>query len=242
MAYKSGRVCAACGQLAVPGEWLVAGAVEEGLPTEPLCRNSWCSQPNRPLSAVYWTGVYEGSLRAAIFAYKYKGDLRWAKSFAHMLSVFLARRATWFEQYDVICPVPSFRGPGARRDFGHVELFCAELGWLASGQWPVEQLVGKVAETEPMSAKPHFARRRIGRTTLSGAFRVLNPSEVEGCRVLLVDDVCASGETLLAVSRALRGAGADEVAALVLARASWHQPRERDQAGALAPMGLASGP
>ncbi len=54
-----------------------------------------------------------------------------------------------------------------------------------------------------------------------------DPGAVEGRRILLVDDVCASGYTLLTVARALRRAGADEVAALVLARASWRPERRR---------------
>jgi predicted amidophosphoribosyltransferase len=99
---------------------------------------------------------------------------------------------------------------------------CAELGSLAGPEWPVQQLVGKTVDTEPMSAKSQPVRRRIARTDLSGAFVATQTSVVEGRRVLVIDDVCASGETLLAVAGALRNAGALEVAGLVLARACWH--------------------
>lgn len=214
MAAKGRRICSACGQSASPTASLSA----------PVCRNYWCGAPARPVNAVYSVGTYEGALRRAIVAYKYAGDLRWARPFASLLHGFLARHANWLEEYAVICPVPSYVGPGARREFGHVELLCSELGSIAGLEWPVQKLVAKVAETEPMSAKTHSVRHRIGHGLLSGAFTVAPGAKVAGRRILLVDDVCASGETLLAVARVLRGAGADEVSGLVLARASWHGP------------------
>jgi predicted amidophosphoribosyltransferase len=169
-------------------------------------------------------GSYEGALRKAIVSYKYGGDLRWARTFGRLLHGFLRRHATWFEEFGVVCPVPTFLGPGAHRSWGHVELMCAELAWSAGGEWPVESLVAKVAETEPMSAKGWPQRRRIARQLATGAFVVPVPPDVAGRRVLVVDDVCASGETLLCTGEALRQAGAAEVSALVLARARW-RPR-----------------
>jgi predicted amidophosphoribosyltransferase len=190
-----------------------------------VCRNSWCGRPGRPLEAVYAVGSYEGALRKAIVSYKYGGDRRWARTFGSLLYGFLRRHATWFEELGVVCPVPAFLGPGAHRPWGHVELMCTELAWSAGGDWPVESLVAKVTETEPMSTKARPQRRQIGRQLATGAFVVPVPHAVDGRRVLVVDDVCASGETLLSTGEALRRAGAAEVSALVLARARWRPPR-----------------
>jgi predicted amidophosphoribosyltransferase len=147
----------------------------------------------------------------------------------------LARHATWFEEYGVLCPVPSFLGPGARRSWGHVELVCAELGRLAGGEWPVEALVGKTLETEPMSARAHPVRCEIADRLLSRALALPDVAAVEGRRIVLVDDVCASGQTLLAVARALREGGAAEVAGLVLARAAWRHRRVTAHPGHVPP-------
>ena len=207
----AGEICSVCGRQ-------VGGRRESG---RPRCRNSWCSAPGCPLTAVYSVGNYDGALRRAVVGFKYGGDLRWARTFAAMLFTFLVRHATWFEEYGVICPVPSFLGAGARREFGHMELVGAELARLAQADWPVEPLLAKVSETEPMSSKPHPVRRRIGGTLLSKAFTTAPGTEVAGRRALVIDDVLVSGETLLAAARALRTAGAEEVGGLVLARASW---------------------
>jgi predicted amidophosphoribosyltransferase len=211
-------VCSACGQSAPRSQ---RAATVSGLP-EPKCRNLWCRAPDRPVGAVFAVGNYEGALREAIVAYKYRWDLRWARPFGAMLYRFISRHATWFEEYGVICPMPQFSGPGARRPWEHVGLVCAEVGRLADGAWPVEPLLAKVVETDVMSSKGGRARRQLARRTLRRAFEVTDPGAVVGRRVLLVDDVCASGYTLLTVARTLRQAGAEEVAALVLARARWH--------------------
>jgi predicted amidophosphoribosyltransferase len=174
------------------------------------------------VGAVYAVGTYQGALRKAIVSYKYGGDLRWARTFGRLLHGFLCRHATWFEEFGVLCPVPAFLGPGGHRSWGHVEMMCAELAWAAGGEWPVEHLVAKVAETEPMSAKGRRQRREIAGRLSAGAFVVPVPPDVDGRRVLVIDDVCASGETLRSTAAALRQAGALEVSALVLARATWH--------------------
>jgi predicted amidophosphoribosyltransferase len=197
--------CPACGQSVGPGK---------------RCRNAWCSAPDRPLEAVFWAGRYEGALRSAVLAYKYHADLRWARVFAGLLLAFLRAHATWFEEYAVVCPVPSYVGQGARRDWGPVELVCAELASLSAGEWPVEHLVRKVAETEAMSAAAHLERCRIASAHLAKSIAPVPGASTDGQKVLVIDDVCASGQTLLAVARALRCAGAREVSGLVLARAS----------------------
>lgn len=211
------RLCTVCGQPASGATAPGRGPVAPG----PTCRNSWCATTGCPLESIYAVGNYEGALRKAIVSYKYGGDLRWARTFGTLLHGFLRRHSTWFEEYGVVCPVPAFPGPGAHRPWGHVELMCAELAWSAGGEWPVESLVAKVAETEPMSAKARSERRLIARQLESEAFVVPVPADVDGRRVLVVDDVCASGETLLSAGGALRRAGAAEVTALVLARARW---------------------
>ena len=62
--------------------------------------------------------------------------------------------------------------------------------------------------------------RRERQANVRGAFGVepLRQAQLRGPRVLLVDDVMTSGASLFEAARALRGAGASGVAALVFAR------------------------
>lgn len=225
-------ICSACGQVAASAGPVVRGSTWGSARVPRPCSNLWCAAPGRPLEAVFFVGNYEGALRKAIVEYKYRWDLRWARTFAGILYGFLGRHATWFEEFGVICPVPQFMGPEGRRPWGHMGLVCAEVSRLAEGGWPAENLVTKLFETDVMSSKGRAARRELARRSLGQAFAVPDQDAVRGRRVLLVDDVCVSGYTLLTVARALRSAGALEVAALVLARARWRSGPGGGVAGA----------
>ena len=108
MPIKRARVCSACGQVAGSAGLAATVPAPPGL----RCRNLWCAAPDRPIEAVFAVGNYEGGLRKAIVAYKYRWDLRWARPFGALLYRFMTRHATWFEEYGVICPMPQFLGPG----------------------------------------------------------------------------------------------------------------------------------
>ena len=57
------------------------------------------------------------------------------------------------------------------------------------------------------------------RANVSGAYELREGADVEGKRVVLVDDVATSGATLSECAACLRLAGAEEVIGLTLARA-----------------------
>lgn len=205
-AWPAGRRCACCGQLVLPSG---------------RCPNAWCAAADRALAALYWSGRYEAGLRRALLAYKRHGDLRWGPVLAAQLARFVLHHPTWFEEDAVLCPVPAFTGPGARRTWAPVPGLCAALGRALGGMWPVEHLLVKRAETPPMGAMGARHRRACARLELSGALEVAPGAlaTLAGARVLLVDDVCASGHTLLSAAAVLRRCGASEVTGLVVARA-----------------------
>lgn len=81
-------------------------------------------------------------------------------------------------------------------------------------------LFGALVRTRPTPPQKNLsadARRR----NMAGAFAVRenHRAEIEGRRVVLIDDVLTTGATLSACARALKKAGAASVDALVLARA-----------------------
>jgi predicted amidophosphoribosyltransferase len=66
--------------------------------------------------------------------------------------------------------------------------------------------------------------------SVRGAYAIREGVRVDNQRILLVDDVMTTGATLEACARALKNAGAAEVAALTVARVvpRWQQPESKE--------------
>ncbi|MGH9078462.1 MAG: ComF family protein, partial [Acidimicrobiales bacterium] len=227
------QVCLACYQAGAEGRG-DAGCPVCGQPLRSgeRCPNRWCGRADRAFSAAFSVGTYQGDLRRAVVAYKYGGERWWANAFANLLAAYLDSHATWFEEFDLIVAMPAYLGPGARRGWDPVGLVVAALGRLAQGRWEVNPgLVQKLAETPAMSGRTWWERERDGQGALRRALRVTDPRAVQGAAILVVDDVFTGGSSLHEVARALQGAGAAEVAGLVLARPAWRGPARPDPPG-----------
>jgi predicted amidophosphoribosyltransferase len=171
---------------------------------------------------VFTVGVHEGALRHAILGYKYKEERWWADVFARLLSDHLRLHATWFEDFDLVIPVPAYTGPGARRNWDPVGAVAARLRILVAPLWEIEAgAVAKQVETPAMQGRTWTDRQEIAAGPLRRSLVVPVPRRVAGARILVLDDVLTEGGTLREMARVLRRAGAREVAGLVLARPAW---------------------
>jgi ComF family protein len=120
----------------------------------------------------------------------------------------------WQTDVDVVIPVPLHMQRQKKRGYNQsallVEVFCRELSLTSN-----LQILFRTRKTPPqvgLSAKER-------RTNVKGAFTVQNPQFIKGGNILLVDDVCTTGATLMAAAEVLHAAGANTVSAYCLARA-----------------------
>lgn len=188
----------------------------------PACPNEWCRRPDRWFSVVFSVGVHAGALRHALLRYKYKRELWWADVFAGNAARYLRANETWFEEFDLITGVPAYVGSGSRRGWDPVGTILEKLERFVEGEWEVvDDVLIKTSETRPMQRLQRSSRRALAKGALRRALAVQRPESVAGARVLVFDDVMTGGGTLRETARALRMAGADEVAGLVLARLPW---------------------
>jgi predicted amidophosphoribosyltransferase len=187
------------------------------------CPTKWCVRPDRGWSVVFGVGVHTAGLQRAIVRYKYGGERWWAGVFGRLLAGYLDRWAPWFDDFDLLVAMPAYQGPGARRGWDPVREVVAETASLTGPLWPVAWgAVVKRGETTAMSGASWPVRQRRAASELRQVLVVPRPTDVAGARILVIDDVLAEGSTLREVARCLRGAGAREVAGLVLARPEWH--------------------
>ena len=166
---------------------------------------------------------YDGCVRRGILRTKYHGA-PWA---AVEMGCLMAEKAFGSEirmhgaepqperiagtglAYDCIVPVPASNG---RRGYNVPQLMAL----------PIAKALDVPLEATAL-LRIHARRRQAGLpfeerlANVAGAFRAADPEQVEGKRILLVDDVITTGATVAACTQALMAAGAESVFALAMA-------------------------
>lgn len=155
-------------------------------------------------------------LDTAINRHKYHGKLGWGIIFARVLLGYLQTHPEVGDDADLTIPMPAvdpYDDHAARVIQRAIDR--DERGYPFRIHPPV---IVKTAETIKMATTTNAAERR---KKLSDVLFVPNPAIVRGKFIMVFDDVFTGGNTLNAVTRRLREAGATTVAGLTLARAPW---------------------
>jgi ComF family protein len=155
---------------------------------------------------------YDDTARALVHRLKYGDRTELALALARMMA--LAGRDL-IADCDVVTPVPLHWTRGWRRRFNQSALLARQIGRI-TGKPVALEAVMRVRRTATQVGLSREERRE----NLRSAFRP-GPAatrEIEGRRVLLIDDVLTSGATANAVSRALLKSGASAVDVLTFAR------------------------
>lgn len=164
--------------------------------------------------AGYRSSEERDPLGVALRALKYAGR----RALAQPLSTLLADRFPFDPcGYDRIAPVPLHLERLRSRGFNQALLLAREPARRFA--LPVDPaLMVRVRSTPPQVGLDEAERRRNVRQ----AFALRAGRRVDGCRILLVDDVCTSTATVDACASLLIDEGAASVDVLVVARALLH--------------------
>lgn len=163
---------------------------------------------------VGWTeawGHYRGALERVLHAFKFKRHDWFSDPFADALrDLVVARGETHF---DAVVPVPMSRAKLRRRGYNQAELLARALARRLSLHCDTT-LLSKRLERRTQSRLDRAERAANVRGAFTASGRCATTS------ILLVDDVCTTGETLRACASALSQAGAKRVCAVVVAKAT----------------------
>lgn len=151
-----------------------------------------------------------GPVRYAIHELKYSGRIHWSRP---MLKWFMQGDEREIQNVDIIIPVPLHAVRERERGFNQARLLADGIG-RARGLAVSGRALVRVRSTETQT---HLNRRERLKNLL-GAFRVEHPFDVEGRKILLVDDVLTTGSTASECARVLKEAGATSVLVFTLAR------------------------
>ena len=176
-----------------------------------------CRRRRSALTASRAIGAYDGSLRAIVHAFKYEG----CRSVSRGLGARLRESAAdLLAGADIVVPVPLHRSRRRARGFNQARELAARLGV------PMVEALRRIGATPSQTDLPAAARHGNVRNAFAIRRRwarwktlmPLEPLELEGLRIVLVDDVSTTGATIEACARVLRAAGAADVSAVTAAR------------------------
>ena len=194
--------CVGCGRV---DAWWCASCADDltALPIDPAF------YPLDHFAATLSTGVHVGLLQNSIQALKYYGltDLTPLLG-ARLASVYPRLNVT----IDLIVPVPLFKARLAERGYNQSQILCAAL----ADQIGIPTSDALTRERDTGSQVGLNREERL--TNVESAFKA-DPAQVDGKRLLIVDDVRTTGATLKACAQAALTAGASAVYALTLSRA-----------------------
>jgi ComF family protein len=183
----------------------------EGDLTTPFeCAN--CREMDLHFSAARSAVVARGAVREIIHRYKYQRAL-WFEPFLAGLLLRETVPALRDQRWDLIVPVPLHPLKLREREFNQAERLAVCLGKAAS--IPVnKRLLRRVrfTNTQTRLTRPERA------ANMRGAFAMRGSAQLDGERVILVDDVFTTGATTSACAQTLLAAGAGEVCVWTVAR------------------------
>ncbi len=160
---------------------------------------------------------YENSVREAIRRFKFHGGVSAAKPLGELIAQAAAERFSG--EFDVVTWVPVSAKRLRQRGYDQSRL----LAENACGLWGVEPepLLRKVRDNPAQSSLDSAEDRwRNTRGVYAAA------GEPAGKRILLIDDVCSTGSTLVSAAETLLAAGA---AGVVCAAAAFPRPEEENR-------------
>ncbi len=169
--------------------------------------------PSGEIADFVAVGAHTTALREAIHALKYEGERRMGEALARLLAEKVLEK-TW--QIDIIIPVPLHSLRLAERGYNQANEIAKTLA-IEIGSSLASDALNKVRATTSQVELSAVDRQR----NIEGAFKVAESyqQDLHDKTILLVDDVCTTGSTLMECAAALRDAGVARVYVATITRA-----------------------
>jgi len=184
----------------------VCGTENPGIPCE------LCAEEHFAFASAGSVFKFQGPVKDLIHELKYNGYSSPAGYFALPLSEMIESSPD-LKEHDYICAVPLHRVRKRERGFNQSELIAYATSVMAG--IPYAETVYRSINTYSQTLLSKA--RRV--SNLKDAFKIKKNADVNGKKIIVIDDVFTTGSTLNEVAKTLCNAGAAKVTALTVARA-----------------------
>lgn len=162
--------------------------------------------------------VYDGKVRRMLLRIKYYQRIQ----FIEQINAILSRDIldTYEEGFDLITCVPMYKSDQRKRTYNQSKLLAVSLSKMLGV--PYLEPLKKIKKTK----KQHKLKYADRKTNLNGAFQLIDKEAVKGKRVLIVDDIITSGNTLGNCCRVLNRGKPALICCAAVASAQHKYPEE----------------
>ncbi len=186
------------------------GAPCDGLVEQATCDQ--CPYPSPAFDRCRSVVAYCETMQRILHAYKFDGRRRLSRPLSRLL-YWGYRRYYGDERFDMVIPVPLHSSRLREREFNQATEMLKHLEKGAG--FPVRyNILRRVRATVPQSTL--YGPDRYA--NVSDAFELNPGAPVKAKRILIVDDMLTTGNTVSEISRVLKGNGAQFVAVLTVCR------------------------
>jgi competence protein ComFC len=153
--------------------------------------------------------LYNETAQKLLHAFKYNSKTSLSKTFAPLMIDFIDRHHIPLQKFDLMTPIPLH--PVRLRERGYNQSTLLSL--CLSRHYGILHTENLLIRQKKTSTQTELGAKQRW-TNMEGAFRIKNPTDVEGKTVVLIDDLLTTGATLHSAAQALKTAGAAEVGVL----------------------------
>ena len=155
---------------------------------------------------------YTGYIRDAILNYKFQD-----KSYINeMFITFLKSNkiiCNKLMEYDIIIPVPISKKRFKQRGYNQSAILAKKISKILQKEYSEKVLIKK-QDNKPQSSLTQEERN----TNVIGVYQILNKTQLIAKKVLLIDDIFTTGNTINECSKILKQNGANKVGAFTIAK------------------------
>ena len=193
--------CAFCHRFTEKGE-MVCSKCREELPkrNDPIL-NIHIPNVRKTVCPFY----YEKYVRDSLLRYKFSGLRAYAQIYGEILAKSIDEMGI---SCDIITWVPLSKKRCRKRGYDQAQLIAEELAKRMDIK--CEKLIEKIVDNPAQSGSGNAAKRKAN---VKGVYRALRPENINGKRILIIDDIVTTGATLSECAAILHKSGAAEIMA-----------------------------
>lgn len=155
---------------------------------------------------------YKDKIRDLILGYKFNGKSYLYKLFSKII-IKSEKICGILKKYDIIIPVPIHKKRKKQRGYNQSELIAKEIAKNINIEYR-NDIIEKTKNNLPQSSLTKEQRKQ----NVKNVYKIKNKEKIENKKIIIIDDIYTTGNTVKAISKILKENGAKEITILTIAK------------------------